>query len=107
MTKRTRKDETIDGNPRAGAVYVAFGWLGSGLITEGNLKLVQGVAGLAGAPEENDQFGASLLAADFNACTSAQVQCVDTLVVGVPGNKSPGTSPCPTTSSTSAPAPSR
>jgi hypothetical protein len=69
--------ETIDDAQMAGAVNVLYG-SASGLRASGNQIWYQGEGGLGGAPDEDDRFGHSLVAGDFNGDGYAD------LAIGVP-----------------------
>jgi hypothetical protein len=70
--------ENVGATADAGAVEVFFGSTG-GLPSVGDQLLRQGAAGLGGAAEAGDFFGAALASGDFDAGGLAD------LVVGVPG----------------------
>ncbi|GAA1828896.1 FG-GAP-like repeat-containing protein [Microlunatus capsulatus] len=74
--------DAVGAVPRAGSVTVLHG-TAAGLTTAGpgGLRFHQDVQGLAGVPEPGDAFGASV------AAVAVQTPDVDSLVVGVPGER--------------------
>ena len=71
--------ESIDGAIAAGAINVMLG-TAAGLDTPGDLFLHQGVDGIDGAVEENDQFGFALAAGNFDG------DAFTDLAIGLPGD---------------------
>jgi hypothetical protein len=69
---------TVAGHPDAGAVEVHYGRV-AGLSNDDVQVWTQGSSGVAGSPDGNDRFGASLVAGDFDDNDS------DDLAIGAPG----------------------
>ncbi|MFF9485920.1 hypothetical protein [Streptomyces sp. NPDC014676] len=71
-------DATVDGHAKAGAVSVVYGGAG-GPNTSARTLITQNTAGIPGAAEAGDAFGAAVASADLNADGYAD------LLAGVPG----------------------
>ena len=71
--------QSINGRASAGAVTVLYGSASGIFNSPLNTTWSQGSPGIAGAPDENDRFGATLVAGDFNGDGQ------DDLAIGVPG----------------------
>ncbi|OKK10047.1 FG-GAP repeat protein [Streptomyces sp. CB02400] len=71
-------DATVGGHAKAGAVSVVYGGAG-GPNTSARALITQNTAGVPGAPEAGDAFGAAVASADLNTDGYAD------LLVGVPG----------------------
>jgi hypothetical protein len=76
----TETDETIEGLVQ-GAVHVLYG-SNAGLSSTGNQFWTQDSPGVPDASEQGDEFGTSLVAADFGKDTASN--CYDDLAIGVP-----------------------
>ncbi len=81
-------NESVDGAIETGVVHVLFGSQANGLTGTGSRLLRQGVDGLPGTAGNDDHFGSSLAAADFD--DSVFVPC-DDLAIGIPDDlENPG-----------------
>jgi len=70
--------ETLTTTIEAGVVMIAYGSI-AGLSSAGSEVFFRGANGLTGEPQDNEQFGFALAAADFDG------DAVDDLAIGIPG----------------------